>query len=232
MVDFAQHLSVDSAVCCSVSEINRYGKFELTMSSVEAQERQLVNDLHAWLVSKRMTEVSSSGLVDFLSDYPQFKRHGQSGSIIKSAIEHCGEGKLYYANSDGRRPGASRVALVPGSGSVVSASPSSSPRSPRPRSSPEPGELGESVAPAPVELLAPEPELNSTSSSSSPRSEQAPRRSPRDRSPSPENKCIECGKVGTRISFLNRNFCEEACQEAHGREEVRAARARKRARIC
>ena len=72
----------------------------------------------------------------------------------------------------------------------------------------------------------------STSSSSSPRSEQAPRRSPRDRSPSPENKCIECGKVGTRISFLNRNFCEEACQEAHGREEVRAARARKRARIC
>ena len=215
MVDFAQQLSVGSAVCCSVSEISRYGKFELTMSSVEAQERQLVDDLHAWLVLKRMTEVSSSGLVDFLSDYPQFKRHAQSGSIIKSAIEHCGEGKLYYANSDGRRPGASRVALVPGSGSVVSASPSSSPRSPRPRSSPEPGELGESVAPAPVESPAPD--------ASKVQRTAAPRR--RERSPSPDITCIHCGKVGSRASgFKSGNFCEAACQEAHGRVEVRVAR--------
>ena len=134
MFDFAQHLSVGSEVCCSVSEINRHGKFELTMSSVEAQGRQVVGELRAWLVSERKTEILAKDLENFLLVHPQY----QGRSFIKSAIASYGEGNLSWIDP-GPFSGGQRVAVVPsgGGGSVVSASSSSSPRSEQtPRRSP------------------------------------------------------------------------------------------------
>lgn len=141
--------------------------------------------------------------------------------------EHCLE--AHMASSSCGKPIVSRILVSQpaDSPSVVSSNRSS----PRPRSSPEPGELGESVAPAPVESPAPAPELKSAPEASKVTKGRLnhvsgiPSRSRPDRSPSPEIKCIQCGKLGTRASgFWSGDFCEAACKDTHESAEERERR--------